>query len=119
MRQETDFLGSVSIPSDVYYGISTKRALDNFNVSNELVNIKIVRELVNLKKQAAFTNHKLGYIDDKIGNAIMDACDAVLSGKFDSNFVVNLKRFILAPILTGSKKLLKLIWGSYLVVLQL
>jgi len=89
MRQETDFLGSVSIPSDVYYGISTKRALDNFNVSNELVNIKIVRELVNLKKQAAFTNHKLGYIDDKIGNAIMDACDAVLSGKFDSNFVVN------------------------------
>jgi len=55
MRTETDYLGEVKLEDDIYYGISTHRAVSNFDVSQELVNKDIVFELVNIKKQAAIT----------------------------------------------------------------
>ncbi len=89
MRTETDFLGSVELEDNIYYGISTYRALQNFNVSKETVNLKIIKELVNIKKQAAFTNRKLKYIDAEIATAIIVSCNKILNGEFDHSFVVN------------------------------
>jgi aspartate ammonia-lyase len=89
MRVEKDYLGSVEIKDNMYYGISTVRAVSNFKVSNELVHKDIVRELVNIKKQAAFTNQKLGYLDTEKSEYIIKACDLILTGKFDDQFVVN------------------------------
>jgi aspartate ammonia-lyase len=89
MRVEKDFLGEVQIANHVYYGISTYRALDNFNVSPQRVNMSIVRELVNVKKQAALVNLKLKYLDKEIGQAISKACDRILLHEFDDQFVVN------------------------------
>ena len=89
MRVETDYLGEVKLEDNVYYGISTYRALDNFNVSDERVNIKIVYELVNIKKQAAITNRKLGYLDKDKAKAIVTACNKILNKQFDDSFVVN------------------------------
>jgi len=89
MRVETDFLGSVELDDNCYYGISTHRALDNFNVSNEKTNMKIIKELVNVKKQAALTNMKLKKLDFEIATAIISACDEILYGKFDDSFVVD------------------------------
>ena len=89
MRKETDFLGEVTLDDNTYYGISTHRALDNFNISKETVNMKIIYELVNVKKQAAITNQKLGYLEAKIAEAIIKACNLILSGEFDDSFVVN------------------------------
>ena len=89
MRVEKDYLGEVEIDDSVYYGISTYRALDNFNVSTQKVNINIIRELVNIKKQAAFVNVKLKFLDKEIGQAIIKACDRVLQGEFKDQFVVN------------------------------
>ena len=89
MRSEKDYLGEVLLEDNVYYGISTFRALDNFNVSNQVVNLKIVYELVNIKRQAAITNRKLGYLDKDIAKAITKACNRILDGEFDSSFVIN------------------------------
>ncbi|MDC0558814.1 aspartate ammonia-lyase [Candidatus Izimaplasma bacterium] len=89
MRKEKDFLGVVELEDTVYYGISTHRALDNFDVSNERSNMHIIYELVNIKKQAAITNAKLGYLDNKKAKAIEQACNLILEGEFDDNFVVN------------------------------
>lgn len=89
MRVENDFLGSVKLDDSIYYGISTHRALDNFNVSKEFVNMRIVKELVNIKKQAAFTNMKLKHIEAEKAQAIIEACDKILQGQFDNSFVVN------------------------------
>ena len=89
MRVETDYLGEVKLEDNVYYGISTYRALDNFNVSDERVNIKIVYELVNIKKQAAITNRKLEYLDKDKAKAIVTACNKILNKQFDDSFVVN------------------------------
>lgn len=89
MRKESDFIGTVELGDNIYYGISTYRAIDNFDVSNQTVNKKIVYELVNVKKQAAFTNLKLKYLDVEKATKIMEACDLILTGKFDDSFVVN------------------------------
>ncbi len=89
MRHEKDYIGEVSLEDNIYYGISTKRALDNFAVSDQTVNLKIVYELVNLKKQAAITNHKLGYLSSQKAKAISNACDKILNHEVDDSFVVN------------------------------
>ena len=89
MRKEKDYLEEVHLEDDIYYGISTKRALDNFLVSDLKVNKSIVYELVNIKKQAAFANRKLGYLDKEIAKAIIKACNKVLNGEYDSSFVIN------------------------------
>jgi aspartate ammonia-lyase len=89
MRKEKDFLGEVSLSNDTFYGISTHRAIDNFNVSNERVNLRIVKELVNIKKQAAITNHKLGFLAEDKKDAIVTACNLIIAGDYDNSFVVN------------------------------
>ena len=89
MRVEKDFLGEVTLEDNIYYGISTYRAIENFEVSKELVNMNIVKELVNVKKQAAFTNRKLKKLDKEKANAIIEACDLILAGNHDSSFVIN------------------------------
>lgn len=89
MRTEKDFLGEVNLSDDKYYGISTYRAMDNFNVSSLVVDLRIVYELVNIKKQAAITNIKLKSLDKVIGEAIIKACDKILNHEFDSSFMVN------------------------------
>ena len=89
MRVERDYLGEVEISDKQYYGISTYRAIDNFNVSSQKVNLKIVKELVNIKKQAAFTNTKLKYLNKDIGHAIIKACDKILFREFDDQFLIN------------------------------
>ncbi|MCK5762011.1 MAG: aspartate ammonia-lyase, partial [Candidatus Izimaplasma sp.] len=89
MRTEKDYIGEVVLEDNIYYGISTHRALDNFNVSKQVVNMKIIYELVNIKKQAAITNKKLGYLDKDISKAISKACTKIFNGEFDSSFVVN------------------------------
>ena len=89
MRTEKDFLGEIKLNDNIYYGISTYRSLDNFNVSSEVVDLRIVYELVNIKKQAAIANMKLKSLDKVIGEAIVKACNMILNHEFDSSFVVN------------------------------
>lgn len=89
MRIERDYIGEVELCDNTYYGISTYRAIDNFNVSDQVVDLRIVFELVNIKKQAAITNYKLKSLDKDISNAIIKACDRILKHEFDKAFVVN------------------------------
>ncbi len=89
MRTEKDFLGEIELNDNIFYGISTYRSLDNFDVSSEFVDLRIVYELVNIKKQAAIANMKLKSLDKVIGEAIVKACNMILNHEFDSSFVVN------------------------------
>lgn len=88
-RKENDTLGEVKVPGNAYYGAFTQRAVTNFQISGMRLQGRLIRSIATIKKAAAITNVKLGRLDSKTGNAIMKACDEVLSGKFDDQFAVD------------------------------
>ena len=88
-RKEIDPLGERLIPKDAYYGIQTLRATENFPVSGIKAPVQIVKAYVLIKKAAATANMQVGWLDKKIGKAIVSACDEVLSGKLLDQFVVD------------------------------
>lgn len=89
MRIEKDTLGWKELPDELYYGIQTARALENFPISGLKAHPKFVEATVLIKKAAALANIVLGELDPKLGNAIVQAADEVLSGKFRDQLVVD------------------------------
>ncbi|PJG83861.1 aspartate ammonia-lyase [Caviibacterium pharyngocola] len=79
-RKEVDLLGERDVPADAYWGIHTLRAVENFNISNVTISDvpEFVRGMVMVKKATALANGELGAIPQKIAEAIVHACDAVL-----------------------------------------
>ena len=88
-RVEVDSLGERQVPKDAYYGIQTLRAMENFPVSGITVPKVFIEAYVLIKKAAATANMQLGWLDKKIGGAIVQACDEVLAGKFLDQFIVD------------------------------
>lgn len=88
-RKEIDPLGEKAIPKDAYFGIQTYRAVENFPVSGLKASPHIIRAYVLIKKAAATANMQIGVLDKKIGAAIVEACDEVLSGKYVDQFVID------------------------------
>jgi aspartate ammonia-lyase len=91
-RTEHDSLGEREIPNNAYYGVQTVRALENFAISGvPLRNFAhFVNGLAYVKKAAAQANADLKFMDKKIADAIVAACDEVLAGKLHEHFVVDM-----------------------------
>ena len=91
-RTEHDLLGDREVWDDVYYGIQTLRALENFNISG--VNLSFypsfIQGLAMVKQAAARANKELGLLDDRVANAIDEACSEVINGKYNRHFVVDM-----------------------------
>jgi aspartate ammonia-lyase len=88
-RKEIDPLGERAIPQTVYFGIQTLRATENFPVSGIKAPAHFVKAYVLIKKAATAANVEVGWLDQKIARAIVEACDEVLAGKFQDQFVVD------------------------------
>jgi len=88
-RRERDLLGDREVPNDVYYGIQTARALDNFPITGYKPHKELVLALAHVKKAAAQANIKVNRLNPKTGNAIIAACDEILEGKLVDQFVVD------------------------------
>jgi aspartate ammonia-lyase len=88
-RIEKDLLGECSIDEERYYGINTMRALNNFNINSKAVNIKLIREIALIKKAAAIVNKKLKNLSERKADAIITACEEVISGKLDAEFTLS------------------------------
>jgi len=88
-RIERDSLGERELPGDVYYGIQTARAVENFPVSGWKPYPAFVTATVQIKKAAARVNSILGGLDQSIAKAIEAAADEVLDGKLRDQFVVD------------------------------
>ena len=91
-RLEHDFIGNLEISDDVYYGVQTFRALENFNISHErLSNFPhFVAALAQVKKAAALANFELKLLDEKKKSAIVEACDRIIAGQYLDQFVVDM-----------------------------
>ena len=85
-RVETDSMGQVNVPNSKLWGAQTQRSLEHFSIGQELIPIEVVHALAIIKKAAAITNNQLGHLDDAKKQLIVDASDAVLSGKYDDEF---------------------------------
>ena len=88
-RIEEDYLGEIAIPSNVYWGANTQRALNNFHVTNRFVNVRLINALSMVKKACAQANFEIGFLDSKKNNAISQACDEIIEGKFSTQFPVD------------------------------
>ncbi len=90
MRKEKDSMGEVLVPEDAYYGAQTKRALDNFPISSRKIPSILIKSLGIIKKCAAIVNHELNRLDSNLKDAIVAASDEVISGRLNSEFVVDI-----------------------------
>jgi len=87
-RLEHDAIGPYEVPADAYYGIDTKRAVDNFPVSGILMPLEFIRALATIKRCAALANRDLGLLTPERADLIVQAADEVIAGKWDEQFVV-------------------------------
>jgi aspartate ammonia-lyase len=88
-RIEHDPLGPVEVPADAYYGAQTARALANFPISGLTAPDRFIHATVQVKKAAAEANRATGRLPPRIADAIVQAADEVLAGRFDDQFVVD------------------------------
>ena len=95
-RDETDSLGTVSIPEQSLYGSNTARALENFPLDDRILGQEfcLVQSLARIKKACAIANMNLGNLDQAIGSALVNACDEMINGALNEHLLV--------PILEGS-----------------
>ena len=89
MRTEKDALGKVRLPDRVYFGVQTKRAVDNFPVSGYKLQRCFIKAQGIVKLAAARTNGSLGLLDRKALKSIEKASLEVIRGMHDNHFVVD------------------------------
>lgn len=88
-REEEDKFGKLTLDENELYGIQTKRALSNFNISNDKVSLDLIYAMIKVKKAAALANEKLNLLDKNKANAIVEACNIALTGKYNNQFLTN------------------------------
>ncbi len=88
-RIEADSIGTKDVPEDVYYGVQSLRAAENFHITGLNMHPEIINSLAYIKKACAITNCEVGLLDKKIANAIVQACDEIIAGKFHGDFIVD------------------------------
>ena len=88
-RKERDSMGEVEVPRDALFGAQTRRALDNFPISELRKPRRFIEALGAIKLEAANVNHELGLLDEEIKNAIVEATEEVVDGQLDNQFVLD------------------------------
>jgi aspartate ammonia-lyase len=88
-RTEKDSLGEFCVPENAWYGIQTARAVDNFPISGRRPDADFVVAHVRIKRAAAVANHAAGWLDAKLADAIVAACDKIIAGEYRDEFVVD------------------------------
>ena len=89
-RSDRDSLGAVKIPVDVYYGPFTGRAIKQYHVTGQKPHPYLIKSFVMIKRSTAVANMKTKALDAKRGNAIVKACDKILAGKYQDQFIVDM-----------------------------
>lgn len=90
-RREHDLLGTKEIPADVYWGVHTARAVENFQITGVTIghNPYLVGDLGLCEEAAARAKHELGLLDTERMEAIAAACREIRAGTLHEQFVVD------------------------------
>ena len=88
-RSEHDSVGEKAVPKDVYYGVQSLRAAENFHITGLTMHPEIINSIAEIKMASAITNYEIGLLDKKVAHAIVRACDEIVSGKLHEAFIVD------------------------------
>ncbi|NIQ04682.1 MAG: class II fumarate hydratase [Candidatus Korarchaeota archaeon] len=80
-RKEKDVLGEVNVPKDAYWGVSTQRAINNFQISKKRFPSSFLVALAKVKKACLLANHDLNLIEKAKGKAILQAINEIIEEK--------------------------------------
>jgi fumarate hydratase class II len=89
LRIESDSMGKMEVPSWAYWGAQTQRALDNFAVSGLRIPQPMISALGLVKQYASEANHELGLLDTQRAQAIIQAAEEVVEGKWNKHFPID------------------------------
>jgi len=89
-RIESDSMGKVEVPANVYWGAQTSRSLHHFNIGHDLMPTGVIRAFGILKCSAALTNHHLGLLPEEKAKLIEQAATEVMEGKHDDQFPLHI-----------------------------
>lgn len=80
-RIEKDSMGEIKVPAEHHWGAQTQRSYQNFRIGTETMPREIIEAFLILKRSAAAANARLGVLDPKIAQAIMQAAEHILSSE--------------------------------------
>lgn len=87
-RIEHDSMGEVILPESALYGPQTQRALNNFTISDQKMDLRFIHSLLMIKRSAAEANRKLGLLDPEKAGAIIAAIDKLGQDEMMAHFPV-------------------------------
>ena len=90
-RIESDFLGELEIPDEAYYGVQTMRGKHNFNITEMPMSQEpfFAIGFGYVKKASILANKELGCIPADVADALIWACDQIIAGKYNDQFVTD------------------------------
>jgi len=85
-RTESDSMGKIEVPSNVYWGAQTERSLRHFAIGRDTMPPELIRAFGILKKACALVNQDLGKLPADKAKLIVAAADEVIAGKLNDQF---------------------------------
>ena len=85
-RVESDSMGKIEVPANVYWGAQTQRSLLHFNIGRDIMPPELIRAFGVLKKACALVNQDLGKLSPEKAKLIVQAADEVIDGKLNDQF---------------------------------
>ncbi|MGJ7441053.1 class II fumarate hydratase [Aquipuribacter sp. MA13-6] len=88
-RIEHDTMGDVRVPVEARYRAQTQRAVQNFAISGTGLSRHHIAALAQVKRASALANAELGVLAQDVAQAIVEAADEVIAGRWDQDFPVD------------------------------
>lgn len=82
-------MGVVDVPAEAYYGAQTARAVRNFPIGRDVMPPAFIHALGMIKRACARANLRIGSLDRRLAEPIVQAATEVAEGKLDSQFPIS------------------------------
>jgi fumarate hydratase class II len=89
-RTESDSMGTIEVPANVYWGAQTQRSLHHFDIGRDTMPPELIKAFATLKKAAALVNQDLGKLPADTAKLIVQSADEVIAGKHPAQFPLHI-----------------------------
>jgi fumarate hydratase, class II len=89
-RTESDSMGTIEVPTNVYWGAQTQRSLHHFDIGRDTMPPELIKAFATLKKAAALVNQDLGKLPADKTKLIVQSADEVIAGKHPAQFPLHI-----------------------------